>query len=130
MKKLILAAAASVLCAFTASAAPLSAADRAGLQSAMAQHIDRQLVEGAYMDVDLTSGDVRKLVPAKNHPMVLQMGDSFVLCTDFKTKAGESVNVDFYVARRGKAFVIFRSEIANRAPLEALMAAGKVSMID
>ena len=130
MKSLLSASVAALFLACGANAATLSPADKAGLQSAMVQHIDRQLVEGAYIDLDLKSGDVRRLVPAKNHPMVLQMGEHFVLCTDFKTKAGDSVNMDFYVARRGKFFVIYRTEIANRAPLEALMQAGKVSMLD
>jgi hypothetical protein len=93
----------------------------------MFQHIDRQLLDGVYLDIDLKTGDVRSLIPAKNHPMVLRMGEQFVLCTDFKTRAGESVNVDFYASRRGKSFVIFRTEIDNRAPLTALMDAGKVA---
>ena len=130
MRKLLLACVAAALISTSANAAPLSPADKAGLQSAMVQHIDRQLVDGSYMDVNLKSGEFRKLVPAKNHPMVLQMGEHFVLCTDFKTKAGESVNLDFYVARRGKSFVVFRTEIDNRAPLQALMEAGKVAMME
>ena len=112
--------------ASAAFAAPISPTEKAAMQSAMFQHIDRQLVDGVYFDVDMKLGEVRPLVPAKNHPMILRMGEHFVLCTDFKTKAGESVNVDFYISRRGKAFVIVRAEINNRSPLMALMEAGKV----
>ena len=119
---------AATLVSGAAFAGTVSPTEKAAMQSAMFQHIDRQLVEGNYLDVDLKSGDVRALVPAKNHPMVLTLGDNYVLCTDFKTKNGESVNVDFYTSRKGKSFVIFRTEINNRAPLEAMMKAGKVTM--
>lgn len=127
-RALILASA--LLFSGSAIANPVEAAEKAAMQSAMFQHIDRQLVEGRYYDVNLKSGDVRPLVPQKNHPMVLRMGEHYVLCTDFKTTSGDSVNVDFYASRRGKSFVIFRTEIDNRSPLEALMKAGKVTMAE
>lgn len=62
--------------------------------------------------------------------MILQMGDHFVLCTDFRAKDGKAVNIDFYVARRGKGFVIFHTEVGNRMPLEKLMKDGRVTMLD
>lgn len=120
----------ALLVSAAAIASPVEPAEKAAMQSAMFQHIDRQLVEGHYYDVNLKSGDVRPLEPQKNHPMVLRMGEHYVLCTDFKTASGTSVNVDFYASRRGKSFVIFRTEIDNRSPLEALMKAGKVTMAE
>ena len=102
---------------------------RAGLQSAMQQHIDRHLVEGAYLQVNLENGSIRPLHPAAAHPMILRMGEHFVLCTDFRDREGKSVNVDFYVARRGKGYVVFHTEIENRGPLERLMKASKVVML-
>jgi len=126
---------ATILATFIATLSPgiaqsVEPADKAAMQSTMFQHIDRILVDGQYTDVNLANGEIRKLVPQKNHPMVLRMGESFVLCTDFRTQDGEAVNVDFYAARRGKSFVIFRTEIGNRAPLMQLMNSGKVAMAE
>ncbi len=104
--------------------------ERSALQAAMAQHIDRQTVDGQFLYVDFTQGTVERLSPAKAHPMILKMGDDFVLCTDFVSKNGKAVNIDFYLARRGKGYVIFHTEVGNRGSLEAMMKAGKVAMID
>jgi len=108
----------------------VSTADRSGLQAAMFQYIDRQAVEGMFLHMDMRDGSVQGLAPAKAHPMILQMGKNFVLCTDFFNKEGKSVNVDFYVARRGASFVIFHTEVDNRAPLDKLIKDGKVVMVD
>lgn len=112
------------------SAEKASAADKASLQAAMRQHIDRQLVGGNYLDLNLSTGVVRTLHPVTAHPMLLQMGQHFVLCTDFRDDSGKPVNVDFYMARRGKGFVVFRTEVDNRGPLDRLMAAGKVERLE
>lgn len=123
-------AALAVLSALTAARADaLSDTDRAALQAAMVQHIDRQTIDGFYLNVDLADGRVLRYSPAKSHPMVLRMGENYVLCTDFKDADGKSATVDFYVARKGKSYSVFKTEIANRAPLEKLMASGKVSPV-
>jgi hypothetical protein len=121
---------AGILFAQPALAGSVSTADRSGLQAAMFQHIDRNVVNGVFRHVDLGVGKVEELAPAKAHPMILRMGEYFVLCTDFRNKEGKSVNIDFYVARHGKNFVIFQTEVNNRGSLEKLMKEGKVAMID
>ena len=108
----------------------VGAADKAALQASMRQHIDRQLVKGNYLDLDLSTGIVRTLHPVTAHPMLLRMGNHFVLCTDFRDDDGKPVNVDFYMARRGNGFVVFRTEVGNRGPLDRLMAAGKVERLE
>jgi hypothetical protein len=50
----------------------------------------------------------KPLAPAKAHPMIVLLLASFVPCADFRDKKGKSVNIDFYVARCGKNFVIFQ----------------------
>ncbi len=107
----------------------LSASEKAGLQAAMVQHIDRTLVKGAYLHVDFKDGVVKQLAPAKAHPMIMSMGDNFVLCTEFRAPGGADVNMDFYVARRDKGFVVFHTEVDNRKPLEALINSGKVKPV-
>jgi hypothetical protein len=106
------------------------AAEKAALQAAMRQHIDRHLVDGAFLDVNLSTGAVRALRPATAHPMLLRLGEYFVLCTDFRDDNGKPVNVDFYLARRGKGYVVFRTDIDSRGPLERLMLAGKVERLE
>jgi hypothetical protein len=106
------------------------AADKAALQAAMYQHIDSQLVNGAFLRLDMGSGNVEQLAVTKAHPMILRMGEHFVLCSDFRSAAGKDVPIDFYVARQGAKFVVFHTEIANRGPLEKMVSAGKVQPVD
>jgi hypothetical protein len=108
----------------------LAADDKAALQAAMYQHIDSQLVNGAFPRLDMGSESVEQLAVTKAHPMILRMGEHFVLCSDFRSAAGKDVPIDFYVARQDVNFVVFHTEIANRAPLEKMVSAGKVQPVD
>lgn len=106
-----------------------SMADKIGLQAAMTQHIESTLIDGVVPHVELSEGVVVHLVPTKAHPMILTFGDRFVLCTDYRDPEGRFVNVDFYLTRRDGRFVVFQTEINNRAALERLMKDGKVAMV-
>lgn len=99
------------------------------LQAAMQSHIDRTTVSGSYPVVDMKSGQVRKLHPAVGHPMVVLMGEYYVLCADFRDGAGQAVNVDFFVARDDTKFTVFQVEVANRAALRSLISAGVARML-
>ncbi|MEO8250516.1 MAG: hypothetical protein ABI589_14230 [Burkholderiales bacterium] len=112
-----------------AAAADLTTAEKASLQAGMQQHIDRNLVEGAYLRLDLATGGVSKLHPVTAHPMILRLGQYYVLCSDFRDDKGAAVNVDFYMASRGKSFVVFDTVVDHRAELEKLMKDGKASMV-
>jgi hypothetical protein len=131
MKRTIAAAFVLGFLAFPALAASptINAGEKASLQAAMFQHIDRQLVQGSFLHVDFKSGVVEKLSPAKAHPMMLKMGNHYVLCTSFRRADGKDVNVDFYAARREGGYSIFHTEIDNRGPLMALIKAGKVKPV-
>lgn len=113
-----------------AGAATLAAQEKAALQAAMQHHIDRQLVQGAYLYLVPGSGQVRVLHPVTSHPMILRMGAHFVLCADFIDAVGRPVNVDFYLAPRGNGYVVFHAAVAQRAQLEAWMKSGKVKPAD
>lgn len=108
----------------------MSAAEKALLQAGMQQHIDRGLIDGAWLSVDLGTGNVSALHPVTAHPMIMKMGEHFVLCSDFRDTKGNAVNVDFFMTRRGKGFVVFQMVVDNRAPLMAMMKAGKVEMVE
>ena len=129
-----------VIAALSAMAAPQigiasddTTALKAKLQASMQREVDRRLIEGALVNIDLQTGDATRLYPVEAHPMILSMGDDgnhFVLCSDLKNSAGQSTTVDYYMARNGNRFSIVRTEINNRAPLKALMSQGKVAHLE
>jgi len=112
------------------AAEPLSTADRVALQSTMAQYIEQHTVGDAFLHVDTKTGEVQKLYPATQHPMIVRLNDIVVLCADLVTKDGKPVNADFYVTRDNGQFVIFQTEIGNRAPLQALVMKGAASLLE
>ena len=57
------------------------------------------------------------------------MGAYFVLCSDLKRPDGTSVEVDYYLARKGERFALVQTEIDNREALRALMSAGKAHVL-
>lgn len=97
---------------------------KAKLQAAMQRTQERNLVDGAIINVDLSTGELEKLYPTEAHPMILTMGDMYVMCATLRTESGEKRLVDYYVAGDGKRFKIVQTEIENRAPLKALIKAG------
>jgi len=116
---------------FAATAAQSAGlAEKAALQAAMQQHIDRNLVDDAYLHLNLETGEVRALRPATAHPIILRMGEYFVLCEDFRDAEGNAVNVDFFLARQGDTYVVFHSLIDDRDELRALMKKGMVKRLE
>lgn len=103
---------------------------KAILQASMQQHIDRNLVDGAYLHVDRGTGDVRRLYPAAAHPIIMRLGEYFVLCSDFRDGRGQDVNIDFYLAPRGRTFVVFDTMVNDRRLLGRMIEAGKASRVD
>ena len=103
---------------------------KASLQVAMQQHIDRSLVNGAYLYLDPATGSVNKLYPVSPHPMIMRMGEFFVLCADFRNDQGTTVNIDFYLAQAGRRYVVFHTAVAQRDMLERWMKAGKIERLD
>ncbi|SDF65775.1 MULTISPECIES: hypothetical protein [Thalassobaculum] len=104
-----------------------SLTEKAALQAAMQRHIDRTLVDGAILHLDRASGEVQRLHPVTAHPMILIYGEHFVLCFDFRDDAGNNVPIDYYMARQGGSYTVFHTAVADRALLQDLMAAGKVT---
>jgi hypothetical protein len=109
------------------AAAGVSMSDQVSLQAAMQRHIDRQSVDGVYLHLDPKSGEVQKLHPLTAHPKIMRMGEGrFVLCFDFRNEAGKKVDVDFYMARKGKGYVVFHQAVNGHDLLGRLMSEGKV----
>ena len=97
---------------------------KAELQVAMQRHLDRNTINGALPFMNLETGKVEQLYPTESHPMILTMGDSFVLCADLRSADGTKRILDLYLTPAGAQYRIIRTEIDNRKPLKALMAAG------
>ena len=89
--------------------------------------IDRVTVDGTYLAFDSNTGDVRTLYPAKNHPMIMRMGEHFILCSDFRDDKGENVNIDYYLRKKGDSFVIFHKAVDQRQVIKRLMKEGLVT---
>jgi hypothetical protein len=90
---------------------------KVALQVTMQRHIQTSLVDGAYLHLDRKSGKIRKLYPARAHPIILQVGKFFVLCSDFKDTSGKSANIDFYVAGQKNSYAVFQTGVDDRARL-------------
>ena len=108
----------------------LSLSTKASLQAAMQRHIDRALVGGVLLHLDDETGQVRPLRPMAAHPEILQMGEFFVLCADFRAANGDKVNVDFFLVPEGKRFVVFSQQVENHALLARLMRSGRAKRVD
>lgn len=105
-------------------------AEKAAMQAAMQQYIDGRLIEGAYLHMNMETGDVRRFYPSRAHPMILSMGKYFVLCTDFRDAGDDAVNADFYLARENGRFVVFNVAINDRAMLSRQIDEGKAKRVD
>jgi hypothetical protein len=117
-------------CSGLATASSISLSEQASLQAAMQRHIDNALVQGRYLYLDAAKGEVRPLRPMAAHPIIMRMGEYFVLCSDFRDDQGADVNIDFYIARKGRSFVVFDEQVENRALIKKLMKRGMLSRVD
>ena len=118
-----------MLSSVSASEGSISLAEKASLQAAMQRHIDSVLVTGRYLHMDEDSGEVRALRPLAAHPVILRMGEYYVMCADFRGENGAEVNVDYYLARKGSSFVVFDEQVENRALVHKLMKSGKITKV-
>lgn len=113
-----------------ALAAPASADERSelriALQASMQRHIDRNVIDDAYLTLDLEDGSLERYIPMKAHTAILIGDGYYVLCAEMRDETGKSIPVDYYLAKAGRGFRVFRTEIANRSPLRSLMKSGKV----
>ncbi|SME99374.1 hypothetical protein SAMN06265365_11494 [Tistlia consotensis] len=125
-----LAAGVLALLALLPPASALTLGEKAALQAAMQQQVERQTIEGVYLAYDAEAQQVRGLSPVTAHPKILEMGDSFILCFDFLDATGEPVQIDYWLARKGDGFVVFHEAVSQRQQVQALMRAGKVKLAE
>ncbi|MEM8978045.1 MAG: hypothetical protein AAGD04_01045 [Pseudomonadota bacterium] len=99
------------------------------LQASMQRTIERATVEGALHHINLETGEESRYYPTDRHPMIVQLGDVYVMCAELKTKEGTEHTVDFYMVENGRRYTLIRTEIDNRAPLKELIGDGKAARI-
>ncbi|SHG78548.1 hypothetical protein SAMN05444003_0912 [Cognatiyoonia sediminum] len=116
-----------------ALSSPTSAADedrvtvRTELQVAMQRHVDRNLIEGVVLHVDLESGDLMELYPTTAHPMIMASDEYFIVRADLVDAEGGQFDVDYYMAETDRGYKVIRTEIDNRSDLKELVGAGLVA---
>jgi hypothetical protein len=115
---------------FPADGSAMTVGEKAAIQAAMQRFIDNQSVGGVYLYLDAKAGEVRGISPVTTHPMIMRMGEHFVLCFTFRDAAGSDVNVDFYLARKGDEYVVFHTAVNDSELLDGLMQDGKISSAD
>ena len=96
------------------------------LQASMQRHIDRGLIDGQMLSVNFEDGSIKGYFPTKVHSDVLKGDGYFVMCSEVVDAEGQSIDVDYYLARGERGFKVFKTAINNRAPLIALINAGEV----
>jgi hypothetical protein len=129
-RSLVIGAAALLFGTTASPAADVGLADLATLQATMQQFVDRKTVDGAYLLFDIKATEVRELYPVTGHPMIMRLGEHFVLCFDFVDGAGKKVEIDYYVARKDDGFVVFHEAVESRAVLEAMARQGRATPIN
>lgn len=131
MQKFILAGIAAVVLFATAAdtRANVTTSEKILLQATMQQSIAEQLIDGKFYYFNRKTGKIQVLFPAKPHPLILSIGEQFIVCADFRDPTGKSVNVDFFVARQGKGFVIFDTVIDDHDSITRMMETGEVAVV-
>ncbi|MGR3463082.1 MAG: hypothetical protein ACU0B5_06860 [Roseovarius sp.] len=103
---------------------------RTRLQATLQRSLNRSMLGGALPDIDLATGAVTRYYPTENHEIILELGDVYVMCATLVTEDGREAPVDYYIAESDGRFGVIRTEIDNRAPLRALMDAGRATRLE
>jgi len=103
---------------------------RTQLQATLQRSLGRSMLNGALPHVDLATGEVTRYYPTENHEIILELGDIYVMCATLVTEDGREAPVDYYIAESDGRFGVIRMEIDNRAPLHALMDAGRATRLE
>lgn len=103
---------------------------RTQLQAALQRSLGRTMIEGALPHLDLGTGELTRFYPTENHEVILRMADVYVMCATLISDEGREATVDYYLTRNANGFGVIRTEIDNRAPLKALMDAGKATRLE
>ncbi len=126
--KLALAASVAAVFAFSpAQAEKITPGLKSELQGAMIDYIDYNTVDGKFLYLNATQDKVVNYFPANLHPRILQIGDYFVLCSDFKTLDGANVDVDFLAVSVDNEIRVIQALVGQRDVIRRMMKAHMAS---
>jgi len=118
------------LCTTSIAEAQSMAELRTRLQAALQRNLSRSMLDGALHHIDLQTGEVTRYYPTENHEVILKLGEIYVMCATLVTKSGSEALVDYYIAESNGRYRIIRTEIDNRAPLNALISSGRATRLE
>lgn len=128
VSKFALAASVAAVFAFSpAKAENISAGLKSELQGAMMDYIDYNTVDGKFLYLNATQDKVINYFPANLHPRILQIGEYFVLCSDFKTLEGTNVDVDFLAVYVDEEIRVIQALVEQRDVIRRMMKAHMAS---
>jgi hypothetical protein len=84
---------------------------RAGIQTAMDEHITDNTVGDRYVIYDAANGELKKLTFKKLHKGIVVKGDFYVSCADFADEQGKEYDIDFLVGKKGSSFFVLESVV-------------------
>ncbi|WP_420402280.1 hypothetical protein [Nisaea sp.] len=119
----------AALVASTGHTQAQSLSEKVALQAAMQRHVDEISVDGAILYLDTEAGEVRKIHPVTAHPIILSMGEHYVLCFDFRDDTGKDLHIDYFMARKANEYVVFHTAVSNHGLVANLMKSGKVKRL-
>lgn len=118
-----------LICA-TAAQAQSTTELRTKLQATLQRNLGRAMLDGALLYVNLQSGTLTRFYPTETHEVILQMGEVYVMCSTLVAEDGKEALVDYYITESKGRYGVIRTEIDNRAPLKALMEAGRATRLE
>lgn len=89
---------------FAADDPSIQGAKRAGIQQAMTAFISGQEVKSRMLHYDPVAGELLQLELVELHEGIVQKGDFFVSCADFKGPDGRAYDLDFLVVPAGDGY--------------------------
>ncbi len=108
----------------TGAIADVSTELQVELQTAMLVHLDTIAPGGVYTYLDSGTQTLRTVYTANVHPMVVQAGDEFFVCSEFIDDDGERLTADFLVRKVGDSYRVVQTILGDRAALMALVEQG------
>lgn len=118
-----------LMCTSVSAAVKIPHAEQIQLQVTMKKAINARTVDGKFNYFDAETDSVVSLYPAKSHSMILKMGESYILCSDFRNESGKKVSIDFYVVRKDDSFAVIDTVIGNRDSIRRMMKKGAVVIV-
>lgn len=95
------------------------------LQFTMQSFIEEHSVNGVFSFTDPETDLETELFPQTMHTFIIDTGTRYVLCYDFRTRSGQDVDLDFYIAPTDRVFAVEEVRKNQRSGLLGLIEEGR-----